>query len=147
MEEFLKVIPVFLISMAKFLFGPPLGLTLKLGFWPTFFTCLAGMMTTVVSLSFLGSLLKSFLGRFKKKSSKVFTPSSRRIVTIWSKFGLLGIAFLTPPLLTPIGGTLIAIGFGEPPLKVIVYMFISGLVWGLLACYVVFQLKNLLNLF
>lgn len=147
MEEFIKLVPVFLISMAKFLFGPPLGVTLKLGFWATFVACMGGMMTSVVVLSYLGSYLKLFLLRLKKKSTKLFTPSNRRIVTIWTKFGLIGIAFLTPPLLTPIGGTLIAVGFGEPPFKIILYMLISGLAWGLAACYVVFQLKGLLNIF
>ncbi|HZB13588.1 MAG TPA: hypothetical protein VE467_11185, partial [Chryseolinea sp.] len=69
--------------------------------------------------------------RFFKKRNK-FSPRNRRFVTIWKKYGLIGVAALTPILLTPIGGTLLALSSGSPKDKIIFYMFISASVWSVI---------------
>jgi membrane protein DedA with SNARE-associated domain len=52
------------------------------------------------------------------------------------------VALLTPPLLTPPVGTLVASGFGEEKKKIFLYMFISSILWGLILCYASYGLKE-----
>jgi hypothetical protein len=129
-EELLKAIPVYFLSMLKFILGPSSGFVAKLHFLTTLAVTVGGMMTIVFAITYFGQWIKTrILDRFLK--GKKFTPNNRRFATIWKKYGLSGIAFLTPLILTPIGGTLLAVSSGSPREKIILYMFISGLFWGL----------------
>ena len=44
----------------------------------------------------------------------VFSKRSRNIIKVFKRFGMGGIAFLTPVLLSPIGGTVVATLLGVP---------------------------------
>lgn len=60
---------------------------------------------------------------------KLFTPHNRRIVKIWQKYGLIGIAFITPIILSIPIGTVIASSLVPSRKKVMLYMFFSILFW------------------
>lgn len=131
-EEILKAIPVFLFSMLKFILGPTLGFAARLHFITSVLVTVAGMMSMVVAFTYFGDWLrKKVLSRFFK-NKKRFTANNRKFVTIWKKYGLTGIAFLTPLVLTPIGGTLLAVSSGSPREKIIFYMLISAVAWALI---------------
>lgn len=128
-EEVLKVVPVFLVSMAKFFFGPLAGYAAGLPIVVTMIATVAGMMATILLFAFLGEWLhKKFPHWFKRKEKNLEAPDSR-MTRIWKKYGLFGIAFLTPVLLSPIGGAIFAVASGSPKGKIILYMFISALFW------------------
>jgi hypothetical protein len=129
LEELVKAIPVYFSSMLKFIFGPLGGYMAGLNLVTTILTTVASMMTVVLGLAFFGDYLKKDLLRSFFERRKKFSDRNRRFVTIWRKYGLLGVAALTPVLLTPIGGTLLAISFGTPRNKLIIYMFVSAAVW------------------
>ena len=98
----------------------------------TILVTVAGMMTVVLLFTFFGNWIREkIIPRFFKKRNK-FSQSNRRFVTIWKKYGLIGVAALTPLILTPIGGTLLAVSSGSPKDKIIFYMFISASVWSIL---------------
>jgi hypothetical protein len=128
-EEILKAIPVYLMSMLKFILGPVGGYTAGLNLLTTILSTVFGMMTVVFLFTYSGNWLK------EKVLSRVFKPKSRfstgnkKFVTIWKKYGLPGVALLTPIVLTPIGGTLLAISSGSPKDKIIFYMFLSASFW------------------
>ena len=63
---------------------------------------------------------------------KLFTPHNRRIVRIWQKYGLIGIAFITPVILSIPLGTVIASSLVQNRKKVMLYMFFSVLFWSVL---------------
>jgi membrane protein DedA with SNARE-associated domain len=131
-EELLKAIPVYLASMVKFILGPVGGYSAKLNLLTTILATVFGMMTVVFVLTYSGNWFREkVLTRFFKKRNK-FSVGNRRFVTIWKKYGLVGVALLTPIILTPIGGTLLAISSGSPKDKIIFYMFISASVWSVL---------------
>jgi membrane protein DedA with SNARE-associated domain len=131
-EEILKAIPVYLGSMLKFILGPLTGYTAGLNLLTTILSTVFGMMTSVFIVTYSGSWLKErVLSRFSKKRNK-FSANNRRFVTIWKKYGLVGVALLTPILLTPIGGTLLAVSSGSPKDKIIFYMFVSASFWAVL---------------
>jgi uncharacterized membrane protein len=127
-----KYLSVFFNSMFKFLLGPITGVAVGLSVLETFLLTVSGMMTTVVLVSFLGGRIKTWWNkRNAHKKSQVFSKKNRRVVTIWSRFGIQGLAFLTPILLSPILGTMLAVSFGETRARIYWYMFISALFWGI----------------
>src|SRR5688572_24017924 len=129
-EEILKAFSlVYWPSMLKFIFGPIAGYAAKLHVVTTIIGTIAGTMTVVLVLSFAGDWIRNnVINRFFP-NRKRFSERNRKFVTIWKKYGVAGVAFLTPLILTPIGGTLLAISFGSPREKLILYMLISASAW------------------
>ncbi|MEJ7645161.1 MAG: hypothetical protein WKF87_11240 [Chryseolinea sp.] len=130
--EILKAIPVYLSSMIKFIFGPVGGYLAGLSFGMTVFVTVAGMMTVVFLFSFFGEFMRTQIVNRFFSNKKRFTPRNRKFVTIWKKYGLVGVAALTPVLLTPIGGSILAVSCGAPRNKLLLYMFISAVTWALI---------------
>ena len=130
-DELFKAIPVYLASMIKFILGPLSGYAAGLHLLTTILVTIAGMMTVVFGFTYFGQWLRTtLLKRFFTKK-KIFTSKSRKFVGLWKKYGLVGVAILTPLILTPIGGTLLAVSSGSPKEKIILYMFISACFWGI----------------
>jgi len=67
-----------------------------------------------------------------KKKKKVFNPRNRRLVRIWSEWGILGLALITPVLLSIPLGTIITTRLVHSKKKVFIYMFCSILFWSIL---------------
>lgn len=139
LEELLKALPVMLASMVKFILGPIGGHVARLHFITTAIATVLGMMIVVVLFTYAGDWIKArVLPIFFKKKRKKFTARNRRFVRIWKKFGLAGVAFLTPLFLTPIGGTLLAVSSGSPRERIIFYMLISAIAWSLIFTGVIY---------
>ena len=66
-----------------------------------------------------------------EKNRSLFTPKNRKVVNIWRKYGLFGIAFLTPVILSIPVGTIIANSLEKNKKKVIIYMFFSLVFWSI----------------
>ena len=128
----IKYLMVVLSSSIKFIGGPLVGVSSNLNTLEIAFFTMLGMMCTVSLLSYFGNFLRKNVFSTILKRRKRFTPKNRRIVILWRRYGLHGIAFLTPIVLTPPIGTLIAVSFGEEPLKIISFMWISAIFWAIL---------------
>jgi hypothetical protein len=137
-EEILKAIPIYLLCTLKVVFGPTLGYAAGLHIITTIITTISGMMTSVIAFTYFGEWLRMKLLKTWISTQKKFTPGNRRIVTVWKKFGLAGIAVLTPLALTPIGGTILAVSLGAPKEKIILYMLISSIVFAVLGSGVIY---------
>lgn len=142
--EYAKYISVILASMLKFIGGPLAGLALQLNWIETAICTLAGMMTSVLLVVFAHSALDKLLMRYRKAAPRLFTKRTRFAVKVWRRSGITGIALLTPVLLTPIGGTALAVSFRVSPLRIIVAMLLSGAFWGLIFTILIYQLPALL---
>jgi len=141
-QEILRAIPIYFSSMIKFIFGPVGGYAARLNILTTIIVTIAGMMTVVFLFSFFGHFMRTkILNRFMRNKKK-FSEKNRRFVTIWKKYGLVGVAVLTPIILTPIGGTVLAISFGAPRGKLILYMFISAVVWSTVFSVAIYAFGN-----
>jgi hypothetical protein len=139
-EEIVKIVTVFLFTMLKVFFGPTMGYAFKFHIITTMLITIGGMMASVVLFTFFGTWLREkILHRFQKKNPKRFTPKNRKLVTLWKKYGLVGVAVLTPLLLTPIGGTILAVSFGSPKQKIILYMLISATIFGIGMTFVIYE--------
>ena len=132
LETISKYFIVYIWSTVKFIFGPVTASLTGVPLLHSIILTAAGMMTTVVVLTYIGpSLRKKIIEKFQKKKSKKFSPRNRKIVFIWKRYGAFGVALLTPLIFTPIGGTLIVIAFGEKKNRIVNYMLFSAVFWSI----------------
>lgn len=145
--EFARYASVILASAIKFFGGPLAGLALGLT-WPETAACTTvGMMLSVVLVTYAGAALQALLARYRSQKPKLFTRRTRLAVRIWKRAGMAGIAFLTPLLLTPIGGTALAVSFRVNRTQLFGYMLVSGIIWAVIQTLLVYQLPKLRGLF
>ncbi len=127
-----KIISIYLLTMFKFIAGPLGGYAAGFHFLITISITVTGTMSSVFLFTFLGSSLKKHVIDRLFARRKKFTRRNRRFVMVWKKYGLRGVAFLTPLIFTPIGGTLLMASMGAPRNKVFISMFISALFWSVI---------------
>lgn len=137
-----SLVSVVLLSMFKCIAGILTGIALQLPLYVTIIGNIIGMLLTVIIVSFTGPFLKKKIINRWFPVKKLFSKKNRKIIKVWNSYGLIGVAFLTPILLMPLGGTLIAISFGERPVKIILYMFISIIFWANVLTFIMYSLKN-----
>jgi hypothetical protein len=133
-SELIKYITVFAWSMVKFIFGPVLSALFNISFVPAVLLTIGGMMTSVIIFTFAGRVIRHWWMQKFQGKRVLFTPKKRRMVRIWRKYGIWGVATLTPLLFTPIGGTMIAVSFGEKKHKILFAMLVSAIFWAVVFC-------------
>lgn len=72
-----------------------------------------------------------YVDRYTRKRN-IFNKRNRRIVLIWKRFGLAGIAIITPVLLSIPIGTIIANSLAKNKKKILIYMLASVIFWSVL---------------
>lgn len=80
-----------------------------------------------------------------EKKKRIFTPRSRRLVRIWQRYGLVGLAALTPILFSIPLGTFVMARLESNRKKILLYMFISIVCWSLLLT-LLFELTHARNI-
>ncbi len=83
--------------------------------------------------------------KYPDEKKKVFTPRSRKFVRIWNKYGLLGVAFFTPVVISIPIGTIIANAFEDNKKKIFLYMFVSILFWSVVLTSI-FELYHVVSI-
>ncbi|MES2794355.1 MAG: hypothetical protein V4683_00245 [Bacteroidota bacterium] len=126
--------------MIKFFGGPIAGFLTGIPIQKTIFLSAGGMMTAVIITTIFAKGITNYLDKRAKTKKIIFTRSARFKVKIWQKLGLFGIALLTPPLFTPIGGTLMALSFKVNVFKMVGYMLVSSLFWGYVVSWAIYKL-------
>lgn len=97
-------------------------------------SCTGSVLGTVV-FTYLSAGLLNWWDKLKdkwflsKSPKKTFTKQNRRIISIKLRFGLMGIAILTPIFLSIPIGAFLAERFYKDKKKVIIYLGISAIVW------------------
>ncbi|MEQ9404148.1 MAG: hypothetical protein RIM99_11205 [Cyclobacteriaceae bacterium] len=130
MATALKYFSVYFLSGLKFIFGPALGVfAYDLPILAVIILTACGMMTTIYLFTYFGDQIRAFLKRFRKKDRPIFTKKSRQFVKIWRRFGLKGVCFLTPLILTPPGGGLLINVLGSKKSEILKWMWVSALFW------------------
>lgn len=143
-EAAIKYISVFLLSMVKFIGGPVAGAAMGLSFWATAALTIGGMMTSVLLFTIIGTAVSNYYAAKRREKGKpVFNKKSRRIVKVWQRFGIAGIAFLTPVIFSPIIGTIFAIVLGAKRNQIMLHMLWSAVFWGISFTFLLLQLKHL----
>ena len=132
-----KYFTVFSVSAFKFILGPVTGYFLELTLLETIITTVLGMMATVIIIAYAGGTIRAKILQLFFSKRRIFTPRNRKVVKIWRKYGIWGVAFLTPLLFSPPVGAAIAVSFGEKKFKIFSTMLISAIFWGIFFTYLV----------
>ena len=127
-------------SSIKFVAGPLTGFGLGLSMLETIVCTWVGMMFTVTVMLTIGRFLVQQISRIRVQKPKLFSGRVRYAVSIWQRFGIKGIAVMTPLLCTPIGGSLLALSFKVPTPRVLFFMAISGIFWSIVFTVLFYQL-------
>lgn len=133
-------------SSIKFVAGPLTGFGLGLSMLETIVCTWMGMMFTVTVMLTIGRFLVQQIARIRVQKPKLFSGRVRYAVSIWQRFGIKGIAVMTPLLFTPIGGSLLALSFKVPTPRVLFFMAISGIFWSVIFTVLFYQLTFIRDL-
>ncbi len=128
---------IFLLSSVKFFFAPGASVAAGFTFLETVFITTVGGMCGVLFFYYAGGWammkISAMLQKFGNNAAakKVFTRRNRMIVNVKLNFGLIGLALLTPFLLSiPIGAVLAARFYQGNP-YVVPVLFVSIALWSL----------------
>ncbi|MCE3225990.1 MAG: hypothetical protein K0S32_541 [Bacteroidetes bacterium] len=151
MAEFLKILTVILFCSLFFSkLGMPAAVILfKFNFIKVFIvSCVGGIGGTIFYVYLSAAILKWWDNYKEKKQifnkKKIFTKGNRRIIKIKNRFGLTGIAILTPVLLSIPLGAFVAERFYKDKRKVITQISIWVIIWSIVFyCIYYFFYDNL----
>lgn len=139
MALLLKLIPIFFLCMVKFVLGvPALYTATGWGFLPLFtFASIAGISGVAAFLYFETWLSKMwafirqrfFPPKKPKKPAKRFTRGNRILVKVLRSYGLPGLAFITPTLISIPIGTVLAGRLFPNHRKVLLFLSGSVILW------------------
>ncbi|MEM7035374.1 MAG: hypothetical protein AAF570_00265 [Bacteroidota bacterium] len=132
--QFLSVIG---LSGLKMIPGLALAVVYEMTQFQIFLSLAIGGVAGVVAFSLLAMPIRNWRKRKRREKMKTSTKplkikKARKIVKLWKKYGLVGIAILTPPVVSPPIGSFIAVAFGEKFVRILLYMIPSVLVWSAL---------------
>jgi hypothetical protein len=142
-----KYFTVIALTALKFFNGPIAGIILNLTWIETALCSIIGMMAMVVLICFIGLEARILIKKYRKTEPKLFSKRTRFAVKIWLKLGIWGIAFFTPLIFTPIGGTLLALSFKVPIPKILFSMLVFAVFWGVVITFAFFQISDLRHFF
>lgn len=128
-EYILKFLAIYIICLFKFIGGPVLGTAAGYSVFEIVLVTVLGLMSSVVAFTYIGTFLKDKYKLLFKPNPRLFTRRNRKIVRVWQNFGAIGVAAITPLLLSPIGGAIVMNAFGVKKQKVFIYMLVSGILW------------------
>lgn len=150
LELLTKYLLVAGLSAVKVLAGVALGAGSGLTAIENFIAVFVGSMIGIGIYTFFGQKIRVW-NKHRRQSKADYGlkvqknfRKARRIKRIWHKFGIVGIAFLTPPLLSPPLGTLIAVGFDETKTRIFLFMGVSVALWAGAFCFLG---DNIMSLF
>ncbi len=128
----LEAISVFFMSFVKFFLAIPLAFTFDFSFWQTFLiTCFGGILGVLFFAQFRKVILKIYYRLFPYEPKVRKKRSLKNVLAIKTakKYGLFGIAFLTPILFSIPLGTFLALHFFPNKKKTLPILIASVLGW------------------
>ena len=156
MEQLLKLLSLAFVSSLKFAASPIAALGYDLNYIQTFLTTTAGGIFGVLFFFYGAKWITAWITEYKNQlfflfginsrsdvdellpeRKRIFTWKNKLIVLTVRRFGLVGIALLTPPLLSIPVGTLIAARYFRNPRKVVGYLCASVVLWSVILSSVV----------
>ena len=144
----MKILTLILWSSVKFLAAAPLALAYGFNYYQTLIITMTGGILGVFFFFYIGEHLGPLLNIIRiryamfrgqnmvdikqTKRKKIFTWRSRLMVRTIRRFGLIGIAALTPIILSIPVGTILAARYYHNKKQVLAYLCISVLCWSVI---------------
>lgn len=120
-----KIVPAYALAKGGY----------DMSIFETFLSVSLGGVFGISVYTYFGGQIRAYFEARRRKKNKDKTLDKkqikklRRLIKIWRRFGIWGIAFLTPPILSPPIGTAISLAFGEKTHRIIIFLGISTLIW------------------
>jgi len=148
MAEFWEALGIMLISTLKHtLVGVPSGFAAGFGMLEVIlYTAIGGIAGVFFFMYFASSAKKAYLWYLKKrgKTPRKFTKTNRFIVRIKQRFGLYGLAFITPPLISVPVGAIIAATVYKNKTRAFAFLVGGVLFWSVLGSCIVGPIAKLI---
>ncbi len=134
MTEILQIIGLMLFSGLKFFFAPSTTLLSGYSYFETIAITTIGGILSTIAFFYFGEMLKMLFSkrRFFKKENKIFTRTSRRLARVKTKYGLIGLAILTPCVFSIPLGSLIAARYFDHDRRTLPFLITSIVLWSFL---------------
>lgn len=108
----------------------PIGIAAGLPALPVTIVAFAGNIITIWLLILMMDRVKEWLQKRKEKKGKDGAEKrQKRAVSLWKKYGLPGLALLSPLLIGSHLGAILAMSFGGTRRNITLWMTISILIW------------------
>ncbi len=131
MEKIISTIAVFFGSIVKFSVFTLTAIATDLGLGGSLANVIGGIIG-IVLFTYLGTVMQEYMIRkFPRRFARKFTRSNRFLVKVKQKFGLNGIAVLTPIILSIPVGVLFALTLTHDKKKIMFTMITSMLFWAI----------------
>lgn len=148
--EVLRAISIFFLSATKLLWAPGAAVASGLTFWETILITSTGGMAGIVFFYYFGHVVFVAFDNWKAKrrkkvvERKVFTRKNRRVVKVKAKFGIIGLTFLTPCIISIPIGCVIAAKFYFDNRLTLPLLLIFTVVWSFILSIFSFYVKQIL---
>lgn len=114
----------------------------EFSFWKVFLVTVSGGIFGNIFFTYLSSAILKWWHAYRIKKGfihkrKIFNKANRRIITVKKRFGLTGIALLTPILFSIPLGALIAEKFYKDRKEIIMYLSAAVVFWNLVEYFLI----------
>lgn len=132
MEKIISAIVIFFSSIIKFGMGTIAIISADLGLGASLANIIGGIIG-IVLFTYLGNFIQDYVvKKFPRTFGRRFTRSNRFLVRVKQRFGLGGIAALTPVVLSIPVGVMFALALTHDKKKILFTMLMSLFFWATL---------------
>lgn len=131
--DFLQIVGIMVIAGTKFLYAPTAVYLAGYSFIQSVIITSLGGFGGVILFYYLGSAISSWWSRRfpGKMDRKKFTKKNRLFINIRSKYGLYGLAFVTPCIISIPIGCFLAAKYYRTEKYMIPLLFVSVVFWAI----------------
>jgi hypothetical protein len=136
-----EYLAVTLWSVLKMMVGVALGAGFAHSFWERFVCTAVGGLLGTTCFTYFGGAIRAWWRAWRagthagQPAVAAPPPPKAWQAALWRRFGLVGVALLTPPLLSPPGGAALGLAFGVARGRLVRALGASVLVWAALFAF------------
>lgn len=144
MNQFFKILSVFITCSFAFKIGFPTAfMVFRQDFFIIILVSCSGGIAGNILFTHLSSALLRVVHNYKLKrgllpKKKKISSFHRRVIRVKQKFGLAGIAFITPIFLSTPVGAFLARRFFKDKRKIIIYLSAATVLWAFLLYFILY---------
>ncbi|PCI97925.1 MAG: hypothetical protein COB15_07025 [Flavobacteriales bacterium] len=136
LSEILELLGLFLLAASKFAVavGILISPVTNYSYFESVLMLIIGGFTGISFFYYFSNWVNKMISKLfqKKKKKQVFSKKVRRFINIKNKYGLVGIAFITPIIISIPVGSFIASRFFSKKKHTLLVMFAGIVFWALL---------------